>query len=180
VPLALTALAAALYRDPQRETPQDAQVIYSPADGVIAHIGEVYEHRFMHTDCLRITFLSSPFDVPICRSPVSGDVRLFEHVAGENLPVQHNEAPERNERLYVGIQSTWGPVLVMQMAGPLGRHIRPQVQLGDQIEAGARIGMVRFGSRTDLIIQRDALALELATGQRVTGGQTRLGQVVPL
>lgn len=180
LPLALTALAAALYRDPARHTPADPGTVFAPADGAIVVIDEIYEHRFMHTDCVRIAVASSPLDVPVGRSPAAGTVRYLEQVSGEFRPVTDPAAPERNERLYVGIETEWGPMLIVQLAGPLGRRIVCRVRAGDRLEAGARLATVRFGARTDLIVQRDAIRLLVAAGQHVTAGISRLGEVMPL
>jgi phosphatidylserine decarboxylase len=179
LPLALTALAAALYRDPERTTPPDPRGLFAAADGSILLIDEVYEHRFLHTDCVRIVTAVSPLDVPVCRSPASGTVRYVAHVSGEYRPASDPEAAERNERAYVGIDTAWGPILVIQIAGPLGRKIVCKAQAGDAIEAGARLGTVRFGSRTDLLIQRDVVRLLVGQGQHLVAGMTRIGEVAP-
>ncbi|NTV62265.1 MAG: phosphatidylserine decarboxylase [Oscillochloris sp.] len=180
VPLALTALAAALYRDPERATPPDPQAIFAHADGVILQIDDVYEHRFLHTDCVRVVVSVSPVDVPICRSPAAGIVRYMAHVPGEYRPATDSEAAERNERLYLGIETPWGPLLIVQIAGPLGRRIVPKVVLGDTVAAGTRLGTVRFGSRADLYLQRDVAHLLITSGQHLAGGVSRIGGLATL
>ncbi|NTW00756.1 MAG: phosphatidylserine decarboxylase [Oscillochloris sp.] len=180
LPLALTALTAALYRDPERMTPVDPRALFAIADGTVLLIDEIYEHRFLHTDCVRIAIAASPLDVPVCRSPVSGTVRYVAHVPGEYRSVGDLEAAERNERAYVGIEAAWGPFMIIQIAGSLGRRIVSKVQVGDAVEAGARLGTVRFGSRTDLLIQRDSVRLLIGSGQHVVAGLTRIGEVASL
>jgi len=180
LPLALTAIAAALYRDPSRHTPADAGALFAPADGAVIAVDEVYEHRFMHTDCLRIAVASSPLDVPVGRCPSAGVVRYLEHVSGEYRPIGDKAAPERNERLYIGVETDWGPMMVVQIAGPLGRRIACKVQAGERLAAGARLGTVRFGARTDLIVQRDSVHLLVGAGQHVTAGVSRVGDVKTL
>lgn len=177
VPLALTALAAALYRDPERMTPPDPQTIFAHADGTILLIDEVYEHRFLHTDCVRIAVSVSPVDVPICRSPAIGIVRYLAHVAGEYRPATDAEAAERNERLYLGIETAWGPLMIAQIAGPLGRRIVPRAAVGDAVMAGTRLATVRFGSRADLYLQRDVAQLLITSGQHLVGGISRIGDL---
>ncbi len=179
LPLALTALAAALYRDPDRITPPDMCGLFAAADGAVLLIDEVYEHRFMHTDCVRVVTGVSPLDVPICRSPAAGTVRYVAHEAGEYRPASDPQAAERNERVYVGIDTAWGPILIIQIAGPLGRRIVCKAQVGDEVLAGARLGIVRFGSRTDLLIQRDAARLLVGPGKHLVAGMTRIGEVTP-
>lgn len=178
VPLALTALAALLYRDPERTTPDEAGVVFAPSDGAILQIHERYEHRFLHTDALCISLLLSPFNVPVSRSPSAGVVRYIEHIHGEHLPVWHGESAERNTRTYIGVETAWGPLLMIQIAGPFSRHVRCSLQPGDVVEAGERVGTVRFGSRTDLLVQRDTLALSVRAGQRMTAGVSPMAHVV--
>ncbi len=179
LPLVLTALAAALYRDPHRVTPDEPRTIFAPADGSIIAIEELYEHRFVHSDCLRIATLISPLNVPVNRSPAAGEVRYHATVSGEHRPVTNPEAAEHNERIYIGIETAWGPVLLVQIAGPLARRIVCKVQVGDALQAGERIGTLRFGARLDLIVQRDALRAMVGIGDRVAAGLSRLGQVLP-
>lgn len=177
VPLALTAIAAALYRNPDRVTPNDPQAIFAPADGSIILIDEIYEHRFMHTDCTRIAVAVSPIDVPICRSPAAGSVRYVEHVAGEYQSISKLQAGNTNERVYVGIETAWGPLMIVQIAGPFGRKIVSSANRGDTVVPGTRLGTVRFGARTDLYLQRDAAHLLVQTGQRLVAGVTRIGDL---
>ncbi|MCG8349799.1 MAG: phosphatidylserine decarboxylase, partial [Chloroflexales bacterium] len=119
VPLALTALAAILYRDPKRTTPYAPNALFAVSDGTVISIDEIYEHRFLHTDSLRIVTSLSLLDVPVNRSPVSGVVRYIQHITGEYRTVSDGEAAERNTRTYIGIEASWGPVLVVQIAGPV-------------------------------------------------------------
>jgi phosphatidylserine decarboxylase len=180
VPLALTALAAALYRDPDRVTPDVPGALFAAADGAILALDEVYEHRFLHTDCVRITTAVSPLDVPVCRSPAAGEVRYVAQVAGEYRPASDPEAGERNQRIYIGIECAWGPILVVLIASPLGRRISCRAQAGEYVAAGARLGTVRFGARTDLFVQRDTIRLLAQAGQHCAAGMTRIGEVMPL
>ncbi|MEI6776772.1 MAG: phosphatidylserine decarboxylase [Chloroflexales bacterium] len=179
LPLALTALTAALYRDPDRTTPLDPNGLFAAADGAVLLIDEIYDHRFMHTDCMRIVTAVSPLDVPVCRSPASGTVRYVAHVSGEYRSANDSQAAERNERVYVGIDTAWGPILVIQIASPIGRRIVCKTQVGDVVEAGTRLGTVRLGCRTDLLIQRDAAHLLISTGQHLVAGVSRIGAVMP-
>lgn len=180
VPLALTAIAAALYRDPTRSTPVEPGTLFAPADGAVLSVEELYEHRFVHSDCVRIAVAIAPLDVPVCRCPAAGTVSFIEQVSGEYRPSTDEAAGERNERVYIGIDTDWGPVLVTLIAGPIARRISCRVKVGDRLEAGARLGSVRFGARADLYVQRDVVRLGAAHGQRLVAGVTRIGQVVPL
>jgi phosphatidylserine decarboxylase len=180
VPLALTALTALLYRNPQRHTPDEPGMLFAPADGMIIGVDELYEHRFLHTDSLRIATLVSPLDVPVNRSPANGVVRYVEHIRAGYHSVRSASAAHTNTRTYIGIEAEWGPLLVVQIAGPLARHIDSRVHPGDSLSAGERIGTMRLGSRIDLMIQRDSMQPLIQQRQRLCAGETRIGQVVPL
>jgi phosphatidylserine decarboxylase len=174
LPLLATATAAMLFRDPSRVTPQDNTSLYAPADGVVSAIDEVYEHRFLHTDALRLTITRSLFDVHVTRSPAAGSIRYVEtdaRGAGE-------EGVSQDERNYIGLFAHWGPLLVVQVAETVARRIVCRAQVGDDVEAGARLGLVRFGSRVELIIPRDATRLDVVPGQRLQGGLSRVATVM--
>lgn len=180
VSLALTAAAALLYRDPDRSTPAETASLFAPADGVVVGVEELYEHRFLHTDAVRLTIAVSPFDVPVHRSPASGLVAYLEHIPGVYRPTWDVRAAEHSERQYIGIKTSWGPLLMAIIAGPLGRRLDCQVGLGDQLRAGARLSKARFGSRVELLLPRDAAEGLPDLGERLRAGMSRIGQVVPL
>jgi phosphatidylserine decarboxylase len=143
-------------------------------------VDEVYEHRFVHSDCLRLSVDIGPLDVPVVRSPAGGVVSLVEHVTGEYRPASDPEAGDCNERIYIGLQTDWGPLLVALVAGPIGRRLVCRVAAGDRLEAGARMGTARFGARADLYVQRDVAHLAMGPGMRLVAGVSRIGAVVPL
>jgi phosphatidylserine decarboxylase len=178
VSLALTAAAALLYRDPERATPVDSLALFAPADGTVVAIEELYEHRFLHTDAVRLSIMVAPFDVPVHRSPAAGVVAYIEHVPGAARPGWDLRSAEQNERRYLGIHTSWGPLLLVITAGPLARRINSSLRLGEYIQAGARLSKVRFGSRVDLLLPRDAAQDLPEIGERVQGGASRIGHVV--
>ncbi|WP_298818771.1 phosphatidylserine decarboxylase [Chloroflexus sp.] len=176
--LALTALAAALFRNPRRIPPDEPRAVFAVADGHIQGVREVYEHRFVHSDCLRLTTVIGPLDVPICRAPVAGRVAYLEQISGDHRPLRDPQAPERNERLYIGIETIWGPVLLSIIAAPLGRWLRCETSQGATLTPGMRIASVRFGGQVDLYIQRDVIEPQVLPGDRMLAAQSRLGAVV--
>ncbi|NJP06608.1 MAG: phosphatidylserine decarboxylase [Chloroflexaceae bacterium] len=180
VPFALTALTAFLYRDPDRQLPLDQSMLFAAADGVVFHIDEIYEHRFLHTDAVRISTIMTPFDVAINRSPLAGTVRYVEYVAGQHALPWTNVATEQNTRTYIGLETAWGPVLIVQIAGPLARRLVNRVQPGDVLAAGTRIGTVRFGGRVDVLVQRDIIDPLIYAGQHLTAGRTALARLIAL
>jgi phosphatidylserine decarboxylase len=180
IPLALTALVAMFYRDPERSTPDQPDLLFASTDGTVLHVDELYEHRFLHTDAIRIAMVASPLGVPVNRSPSAGVVRYREDIQGACSPVWKPEAPDQNTRTYLGIETSWGPLLVTHIAGPLGRRVTPHVESGDEIEAGERLSTARFGSRTDLTVQRDSVQLLVRAGHKLKAGLTPIAHVVPL
>lgn len=179
-PLALTAAAALLYRDPRRTTPALPSALFAPADGTLLAVEELYEHRFLHTDALRIAIAAAPFDLPIYRSPVAGSIAYLEHVPGAYGPTWDLRAAEQNERLDIGIKSAWGPLMLQVIAGPLARRLACQVALGQPVRPGARLGAARFGARVDLLLPCDLAEQLPPIGSRVLGGLTPIGQLAPL
>lgn len=175
LPLLATATAALLFRDPTRITPQDSLTLFAPADGVVSAIDEFYEHRFLHTDAVRVSITRSLFDVHVTRSPVAGEIRYVEHSPRTNAAPKAAPPDERN---YIGIFASWGPVLVVQSTDTVARRIVCRVRPGDEVGPGERIGLVRFGSRVDLIVPRDAVRLDVVPGQRILAGISQLGSVI--
>lgn len=179
-PLALTAVAALLYRDPDRVTPDEPETLFAPADGTVLAVDELYEHRFLHTDAVRVAIAASPLDVPVHRSPSAGTIAYLDHVPGEYRPIWDPQAAEQNERQYVGITTEWGPLLLVLIGGPLARRVACQVGLGERVEAGARLCTLRFGARVDVVVPRDVAEGLPAVGARLRAGTTRMGRVAPL
>jgi phosphatidylserine decarboxylase len=176
-PLALTALAALMYRDPERDTPTDSPLVFAPADGVLIGVDEQYEHRFLHTDALRLSITVSPLDVPVQRSPVAGMVAYLERVAGAERPLWELRAAEHSEQQYIGLATGWGPALVVITAGPLARRVACPLALGEHVEAGGRIASVRLGAQVDLLLPRDVVIGIPAANTRLKAGVSPLGRV---
>jgi phosphatidylserine decarboxylase len=175
--LALTAMTALLYRDPDRVTPDDSSTLFAPADGIVIGIDELYEHRFLHTDAVRLAIAVAPLDVPVQRAPTSGVVAYLEHVSGQYRPVWDLRSGEQNERQHIGLHTDWGPVLITLVAGWLARRIVCRVGLGDRVETGARLSTVRLGARVDLLLPADVVRGLPEVGDRVEGGLTAIGRL---
>lgn len=181
LPLALTAVAALLCRDPERATPEDADALFAPADGIAHGTNELYEHRFLHTDAVQLTIDVSPFDVAVQRSPTSGTIDYLEHHSTNLLSLRMpHDATRRAERLFLGISTAWGPLLLVITTRLPGQHITPLVRLGDRVRAGQRLTRVRFGSRVELLAPRDLIEWQPAPGARLRAGVSLIGQVVLL
>lgn len=175
LPLALTAFTTYFFRDPDRECPADPDTVYSAADGHITHIDEVEEPRFIGGMATRIVTFLSVFDVHINRIPVAGTVRYRDYVQGEFRAAWDNEADIVNERAYLGLETAHGPVLVSQIAGLVARRIVTWPVAGEDVAAGERFGLIKFGSRTDILVPRGSLKVMVKKGQKVQGALTKIG-----
>src|SRR5262249_17865350 len=122
-------------------------------------------------EAMRISIFLSPLDVHVNRSPMAGVVHHVEHESGQFLAAYRPDASEVNERSTLHLEGDGARVTVRQIAGVLARRIVCRVKPGDTLESGERFGLIRFGSRTDLIVPRAAEVL-VAVDDRVWGGET--------
>lgn len=177
--LALFWFVAFFFRDPERRASVSPDAILSPADGRVLEIGEVDEPDFLEGRALRVGIFLSLLDVHINRSPIGGRVSYRKYQRGGFHPAFRPEAGVENERNAIGIQGDLGKALIVQVAGVLARRIVCWVSEDDQVEAGQRIGMIRFGSRTDLFLPKARAGLLVRSGDRVKAGKTIVGRWLP-
>ena len=175
VPLALTLGAAYFFRDPWRDLPTDAQFFYSAADGRVLRVEEVDEPRFIRGRALRIATFLSLFDVHVNRSATQGTVQYVQHVPGDFAAAWGEDVHEVNERNYIGLETPRGPMLIVQIAGLVARRIVCNVKPGDDLRAGERLGIIKFGSRTDVLVPAGAARPLVVAGMRVAAGITPVG-----
>ncbi len=178
--LALLAAAFMVYffRDPEREIPTGERVILAPADGKIVAIKPFPDWRGPFGEALvRISIFLSVFDVHVNRAPIAGLVQGVTHTPGRFKAAWEEEASQGNEQTLVHFATPDGDVWVKLIAGLIARRIVCRVQPGQKVEAGQRIGLIRFGSRVDCILP-EATVLHVRRGQMVAGGRTVLG-VIP-
>jgi phosphatidylserine decarboxylase len=161
------------FRDPARISPAGDHFILSPADGKIVFVGNAKERDFLGSDSTQISIFLSPFDVHINRVPISGKVRYFEYVKGDYLVAFHEKAPEKNERTIIGIENGNFRILMLQVAGFIARRIVCSLKVDDDVIAGERFGMIKFGSRVDVIIPTQA-EIKVGVNDRVVAGETVL------
>jgi phosphatidylserine decarboxylase len=172
----LVLFALFFFRDPERSGPRGEGWIVAPADGKVLEIVEVQPDEYLTGKCLRISLFMSIFDVHVNRAPVSGVVEYFRYYRGEFRPAHREGTGERNEHTSIGIRTTWGQVLVKQVAGILARRIVCYLREGSRVEQGERFGMIKFGSRVEVFIPPTARVL-VTEGQKVKGGRDVLAEV---
>jgi len=179
VAIIISVLALAVigfFRDPERSGPKGDELIVSPADGKVMKVDHVEESSHVQGEALRISIFLSLFDVHVNRYPVSGDVKLRDYEPGRFEPAWRASASFSNERASTGIDARGQPVLVNQIAGLAAKRIVTYAEIGDKVEQGDRMGMIRFGSRVDIYMPKDAVP-NVKVGERAVGGVTVLAQM---
>jgi phosphatidylserine decarboxylase len=169
--IALFAVLLHFFRDPKRTPPTGEGVFLSPADGQVVEIRQVHEPGFLGGEALKVGIFMSLSDVHVNRAPVGGQVVLVEHVPGQFLQAFRPEASEVNEHNLVGLETGYGRVLVKQIAGILARRVVCWVRPGQRLEAGERLGVIKFGSRVELYLPLGAQPLA-RVGEQVHAGIT--------
>jgi phosphatidylserine decarboxylase len=180
----MTLWVAAFFRDPIRATPQGAGVIVAPADGLVTMIKRVPvpeelggEGGLGPDPLIRVSIFMSVFDVHINRTPIAGTITRIAYIAGKFVNADLDKASDDNERQLILVEDGQGlAVGFTQIAGLVARRIVPFVKTGDNVTAGQRIGLIRFGSRVDVFLP-DSAAPRVALGQRTMAGETILGVV---
>ncbi len=161
------------FRDPNRNAPQSENVVVSPADGKVLIIKDILPDNFIEEESWQISIFMSPIDVHVNRIPIDGIVKYVNYVNGEYLVAYHDKADKRNERNEIGIESKYGKVFFTQVAGKVARRIVSTLSEGDTVQMGNRFGMIKFGSRVDVIVPKK-WELKVKENDRVTAGETIL------
>jgi phosphatidylserine decarboxylase len=158
------------FRDPRRRIPTGPGEIVSPADGVVS------ASEWIETSSgprLRLSIFLNVFDVHVNRAPVAGIIKAVEHREGSFLNAMNPESAIVNEQTLVVIDAGGYEVSYKQIAGLLARRIVCAVHVGDRVARGQRVGMIKFGSRVDVLMPADAMP-QVKPGTRVSGGSTVL------
>ncbi len=163
------------FRDPERAVPADANLIVSAADGLVVGVEEMDEPDFHLGRMIRIAVFLSVFDVHINRSPVAGVVKSTVYKAGQFLDVRHPDSSTRNECRSWWLETARGPMAVRQIAGLVARRIVPWSKEGATLQRGERLGMIRFGSRTEVFLPLGCTVL-VKPGDRVAGAATPIAR----
>jgi phosphatidylserine decarboxylase len=165
------------FRDPARAGPRGPQYVLAPADGKIVEVSVVDEPLYLHGRATRVSIFMSVFDVHVNRYPASGTVEVVRYTPGKFLHAASDNASLDNEQATVGIRTAHGPLLVRQIAGLIARRIVTDATPGSRAEQGARLGMIRFGSRVDVFLPASqGPALRVAVGGRVRAGASVLAE----
>jgi phosphatidylserine decarboxylase len=178
VPMVLIAIwLLVFFRDPARTGPRGDQYVIAPADGEIVDVRQVDEPMYLKCEATRISIFMNVFDVHVNRYPVSGTVAYRNYNPGKFLHAAEDKASLDNEQSSIGLTGPHGAVLVRQIAGLIARRIVTDAKVGDRAAQGARLGMIRFGSRVDVYLPLTAHAApQVQIGDRVAAGATVLAE----
>jgi phosphatidylserine decarboxylase len=173
----LTLFVTWFFRDPHRVVPSEDGLVVSPADGVVLSISKIDEVKFIKGKAIKMSIFLNVFNVHITRVPVEGRVLEVVYNAGRFFAANVPKASLENEQNTVIIETPLGKKIVLvQIAGFIARRIVCWIQPGAVMNRGERFGLIRFGSRVDLIFP-EAIDLQVAKGDRVWGGKTILGKL---
>jgi phosphatidylserine decarboxylase len=173
VPILLACFFFWFFRDPARRVPTEPGLVVSPADGKVT---EIARFQTPAGERIRLSIFLSVFDVHVNRSPITGTVSDVRYVKGKYLNALNPKSGEENEHNEVTVRGEGFDVTFKQIAGVLARRIVFRFRAGDFVERGQRVGLIKFGSRVNVLLPGDA-HLRVALGDRVKGGASILADI---
>ncbi len=176
VAFAICILVGCFFRDPERNVRPEAGVLLSPADGKVISVSEAKPSGNREQPKTRVSVFMSVFNCHVNRSPVTGSVAGVQHTDGRFLAAFRERASEVNERATIKLVDHFGEnILCTQIAGLVARRIVCRLKRGDSVTAGQRIGMIKFGSRVDVLIP-STYAVSVRVGEKVKAGLDVIGR----
>jgi phosphatidylserine decarboxylase len=173
VPILLAVFFLWFFRDPERLIPQEVGAVVSPADGKVTEVAPVITENERLT---RISIFLSVFNVHVNRAPIAGVVRDVRYQRGKYLNAMNPASAEQNEQNIVAMEGGGQRVVFKLIAGLLARRIVFNPKVGDRLERGQRVGLIKFGSRVDVLVDASA-RLQVKVGDHVKGGESVLALV---
>ena len=174
LPAVLFLFVLFFFRNPKRNTPTDPNLFLSPADGTVMEVEQMYEDRFVRGDTIRVAIFLSVFNVHINRSPLAGEVKYSYYRPGKFIPAFKSHASEINEKNFIGIEGNGVKVMVCQITGFIARRINCWVKEGSSLSAGDYLGVIRFGSASELFLP-PGTEIMVKKGDSVKAGETIIG-----
>lgn len=171
----LTLLTIYFFRDPERTSPEDKNLVLSPADGKVVLVKEIDEQIYLKGKATQISIFLSPLNVHVNRNPVDGKLEYLKYHPGEYLMAWNPDASELNERADFGVLHPSGTkIFFKQITGFLARRIVYNINEGDTLVAGERFGIMKFGSRMDVIVPPN-VEVKVKTGDNTRAGESIIG-----
>jgi phosphatidylserine decarboxylase len=174
--LALIGYTFVFFRDPERTVPSEPDIVVAAADGVVVEIADYEEREVVGQTMRRVAIFLSVFDVHTNRAPIDGRIIYREKHEGLCLDARKPECSEKNEAMTWAFENPRATLVVRQITGAIARRIVGWSQVGDRLEKGARFGMIRFGSRTEVYLPLSATIL-VKVGDRVAGGVSPIARL---
>jgi len=174
--LVLLIFTLSFFRDPDRKSPGKDNIVVSPADGRVLFVKEVDDNKYINEKAKQISIFMSPLNVHVNRIPIDGKVEYLKYHPGKYLAAFEDKSSEVNERSEFGIYSKYGRVFFRQVAGFIARRIVYDIKLGDSVHQGERFGMIKFGSRVDVIVPFNWHE-KVKKEDKVTAGETILFEI---
>jgi phosphatidylserine decarboxylase len=167
--VAIALFMAYFFRDPSRVVPGADDIVVSAADGKVTRVEEAADGKL-------VSVFLSPLDVHINRAPIAGTITRVDYVKGKKIPATRNQASFVNERNSITIAGQKMTVVCTQIAGILARRIVCWNKEGDDLALGQKYGLIKFSSRTDLLMPKQVV-VEVSVGDRVVGGETVIARL---
>ncbi len=171
----LAAFTVWFFRDPDRTVPPEAlqndALVVAPADGKVVQIQKINEDEYMKSEAIQISIFLSPLDVHVNRIPISGIVEYYTYNPGKYLVAYHPKSSKLNEQTHIGLKTKHGKIVFKQIVGIVARRLVSEIKKGDTVRIGERFGMMKFGSRMDVIVPTDTKIL-VNVGDRVVAAES--------
>ncbi len=165
------------FRDPNRNIPDNKNLLLSPADGKIISIKSIDFLDSFNSKARKISIFMSPLNVHVNRIPIDGKVEYLRYKPGKYIVAFDEKASDNNERMEIGLNTNFGKVLFVQIAGFIARRIVCTLEMNQSVIAGERFGMIKFGSRIDVYFPDNAELL-ISEGESVYAGETALAKFI--
>ncbi|MCG2589787.1 phosphatidylserine decarboxylase family protein [Rhodohalobacter sulfatireducens] len=173
----LCGLILYFFRDPKRTSPTDNRLILSPADGRVVLIQQVNEDEYIGGPATQISIFLSPLDVHVNRVPVTGKLEFLKYYPGKYLMAWEDHASDMNERAHFGVKHKSGmKILFKQITGFMARRIVYHLEEGESIQAGKRFGIMKFGSRMDVLLPEN-VNIRVQKGDRTVAGESIIAEI---
>ena len=176
IPGVLAVFFIYFFRNPSRSMPYDPKILYSPADGTVMAVEDIFDDEYLNEPATKVTVFLSVFNVHVNRSPIDGEIKYQRYTCGQFVPAYKKSASFENERHAIGLDNGRMRILVTQVAGLLARRIVSWVTLGHQMKQGECYGMIKFGSSTELVVPKN-VEITVKKGDTVVGGVTVMGRI---
>ena len=176
----LAAFTFWFFRDPDRTVApkalEDDSYIVAPADGRVVQIEKIYEDKYLKSDAVQISIFLSPLDLHVNRIPISGVIEYFRYKPGDYIIANHPKSSELNEQTYIGLKTKHGKIIFKQIVGVVARRLVWDIKEADTVTIGQKFGMMKFGSRMDVIVSPETEIL-VNVGDRVISAESLIAKL---